>query len=227
MQVENGEVTLSGEVENLKARTAAEEDVRDIVGVWRVGNYIKVRPKNQFTDSGILRELQSALGRDPLLEGARIEASVINHAAYLSGEVESGMQRAEANDAASRTRGLSVIRNFIKVVPTSTVYLYDWPYYDFDDDDYNYYSQPPFRMTAKYGPSPYPSDSEIKTRIEKALTWSPYILSGDIQVTVSGGVATLTGSVNTWIGWGEAYKAARQNAAAVVNQIAVRRHPWS
>jgi osmotically-inducible protein OsmY len=86
---------------------------------------------------------------------------------------------------------------------------YDWPYYN-------------GRLTTgfrDFGPQPYLSDAQIKKKIEDRFFWSPFVDRDDIKVTVNGGVATLTGTVGTWIGWGEADKDAHQSGAtAVLNQ---------
>lgn len=224
--VSGGIVTLSGAVGNLNAKAAAEEDARDIVGVWRIGNYLKIRSKDDLADAEMEKQLRAALARDPLLEGATIEARVINHVAYLSGEVESGVQRAEAQTVASRVKCVLLIRNRVKIEPSYTVYYYNWPNYDFDENDQSDYNLPPYAIAAQFGPQPYPSDDEIKGRIESALAWCPFVDTNNIQISVSGGVGTLTGTVDTWIGWGEASKDARQNAAYVINQIEVRKHTW-
>ena len=42
--VEDGVVTLGGSVGNLKAKTAAAQDAKNVVGVARVENHLKVRP---------------------------------------------------------------------------------------------------------------------------------------------------------------------------------------
>ena len=53
------------------------------------------------------------------------------------------------------------------------------------------------------------------------------IRSKGIKVAVDGGVATLTGTVGTWIGWGEADKAARRSGAtAVLNRVKVKEGTW-
>ena len=53
--------------------------------------------------------------------------------------------------------------------------------------------------------------------------WSPFVDRDDIEVTVHGGVATLTGTVGTWIGYGEADKDARKSGAGdVINRIEVK-----
>jgi len=46
------------------------------------------------------------------------------------------------------------------------------------------------------------TDHGITAAVERGLV-SPFVHSKDIKVAVDGGVATLTGTVGTWIGWGE------------------------
>jgi osmotically-inducible protein OsmY len=60
--VEDGGVILGGNVGNLKAKTSAEEDAKDIVGVWRVDNLLKVKAKEQPTDAQMEAQLKAALG---------------------------------------------------------------------------------------------------------------------------------------------------------------------
>ena len=59
--VEDGVVILGGSVGNLKAKTAAAQDAKDIVGVWRVDNLLKVRPKERPTDAEMQKQLKAAL----------------------------------------------------------------------------------------------------------------------------------------------------------------------
>ena len=98
--VEDGVVILGGEVGNLKARTAAEQDAMNILGVWRVDNLLKVRPKEWPSDAEMQKQLRAALAWDPLLDSSTIDAAVINRVAYLSGGVDSNFQKAEAQDVA-------------------------------------------------------------------------------------------------------------------------------
>jgi len=44
VNVEEGVVVLSGNVGNLKAKTSAEQDVENIVGVTGLDSLLKVRP---------------------------------------------------------------------------------------------------------------------------------------------------------------------------------------
>ena len=219
--VENGGVILGGTVGNLKAKTAAEQDAKNIVGVWRVENLLKVRPKGQRTDAEMEKQMKTALSWDLLLDSSTINVAVIRRAAYLSGAVESTSQKAEAQDVASRIKGVVEVRNHLKVEPEFSVSYYDWPYYSY----YNwpYYNRWPHYGYETFGPAPYLSDERIKKNIEDAFFWSPFVDRDDIEVTVHGGVATLTGTVGTWIGYGEADKDARKSGAGdVINRIEVK-----
>jgi osmotically-inducible protein OsmY len=216
VNVEDGVVILGGEVGNSKAKTAADQDAMGIVGVWRVDNLLKVRLKEWPSDAEIQKQLKAALAWDPLLDSSTIDAAVINRVAYLSGGVDSNFQKAEAQDVASRIKGVAEIRNHLKVEPDFSIVYYDWPYYSY------YYDQPPY-FVSEIGPQPNLSDEQIKKNIEDAFFWSPFVHSDDITVTVDGGVATLTGTVGTWIGYGEADNDAHKSGASVVlNRLKVK-----
>jgi len=171
------------------------------------------------------KHLKAALAWDPSLDSSDIDVAVINHIAYLSGGVESSFQKAEAQDVASRTTGVLEIRNHLKIQPDYSVsedYYSDYDYgyyygdYGFYGWPYGYYNQSPDYISEISGPQPYKTDARIKKSIEDYFFWSPFVDSDDIKVTVNGGVATLTGTVGTWIGWGEAEKDAHKGGASFV-----------
>ena len=205
--VENGEVRLSGVIGNLKGKLSAEQDAKNVVGVWLVDNFLKIRPTERPADAEIRTQLINALFWDALLDGDSIGASVSNRVAELSGSVGSSLEKAEAEDVASRTKGVLLVRNHLKVEPEVSVSYYNLPYYS----DYNWIS-----------PLPHLSDEQIKANIENGLFWRPYVNLDDIKVTVDGGVATLTGSVGTWVGWSEINNVAYGSGAfGVVNRVKV------
>ena len=214
--VEDGVARLSGTVGNLKAKAAAGQDARDTVGVVLVDNFLKVRPQ---INTDIEKNLRAALLWNPVLEGSQIEVAVINHAAYLSGAVDSVHQKDEAQDVAARTKGVVEVRNHLKVEPEFAISHYDWPYYDY------YYG--PYYEFEYFGPQPIKSDEQIKKDITKAFFWSPFVDRDDITVTVHNGVATLTGKVNGWIAYGEAQRDAHKGGAADVrNRLQVKKGAW-
>ena len=123
-----------------------------------------------------------------------------------------------------------MVRNHLKLEPEFAITYYDPPYYSYYDwpyYDWPYYNRPHYSVET-FGPQPFLTDEQIKKKIEHAFFWSPFVDSDDITVTVHGGVATLTGTVGTWIGWGEANKDAHKSGAAdVINQVTVKKGAWS
>jgi osmotically-inducible protein OsmY len=66
-----------------------------------------------------------------LLKSHTIDVAVINRVAYLSGAVNSNLQKAEAQDVASRIKGVLSVRNHLKVDPEFN--YHDWPYYQYNE----------------------------------------------------------------------------------------------
>jgi osmotically-inducible protein OsmY len=231
--VEGGVVILGGAVGNLKAKTAAEQDARNVVGVWQIDNLLKVRQKGRTTDAEMEKQLKAALLWDPLLNRSTIDVAIINRIAYLSGAEDSAYQKAEAQDVASRIKGVLLVRNRLKVEPEYSITYNDWPYSAYDggtlySDGGILFTRGPSVISETFGPQPYLTDEQIKTKTEHAFFWSPFVDREDITVTVHGGVATLTGTVGTWIGWGEADQDARKSGAAyVINRVEVKKGSWS
>jgi len=192
VEVKEGVVTLSGTVANLKAKKAAEEDAKNTTGVWRVKNYLRVRPVSQPTDDEIERGVKNALLADPYVDRYEIGVSVVNGKVYLNGMVDSAFERLRAEEVASGQEGVvEVVNNMI---------LHD-------------------RKTWK-------TDWEIKEDIESQLWWSPFVDSDQITVAVEDGVATLTGTVNSWQERGAATDNAYQGGAKEVrNHLKVKYGP--
>jgi osmotically-inducible protein OsmY len=206
--VEDGIVILEGAVGYEKARTAAQQDARYIVGVESVDNELTVRPEMTLpADADAQKALKAALDWDPTLDGTHIKVAVVNHVAYLSGTVEYPGQEAEAWDVAGRTKGVILVRNHLTYGPEMGYFYYNPPYYDFE----------------AFGPPPLKSNAQLKHDIERSFFWSPFVHRDDIKVTVDNGVVTLTGTVGSWIGYGEADRDARKSGAvAVINRLTVR-----
>jgi osmotically-inducible protein OsmY len=223
--VEAGLVRLSGVVGNLKAKTSAEQDAKDIVSVWLVENFLKVRPKGQPSDADMKKQLTAALFWDPLLDGYAIDVAVTNHIVRLSGSVGSISQKAEAQDVASRTKGVLFVHNHIKIEPEFSITYSDWP--ESYAYDWPHFYHLPFDGTELFQSQPYLSDEQIRKKIEDKFFWSPFVDRDDIKVTVDYGVATLTGTVGTRIGWSEANNDAEKSGAIeVLNHVTIKKEGW-
>ncbi|MCF7837628.1 MAG: BON domain-containing protein [Candidatus Marinimicrobia bacterium] len=207
-----GYVTLRGTVDNLRAKRAAAQDARNVVGVWSINNKLKVRPGTP-SDRRIEVNLKNALARDPSVERYQIDVSVVDGEVYLAGAVDSTFEKAVADNVAARQLGVEVVHNFLTVNnPNFTVqdpytdewYLYDYDWYVTTD-----------RTTTK-------SDWEIEVDIKAELFWSPFVDSEEVTVSVDNAVVTLTGTVDTWAERQAATENAIEGGAvAVDNELAV------
>jgi osmotically-inducible protein OsmY len=224
VSVESGIVILGGTVGNLKAKASAEQDVKNTVGVLGIENLLKVRPKGESTDAEMTEQLKAVLLWNPLLDSSAIDVRVIDHVVHLSGTVASSLQRAEAQEVASRTKGVFSVLNHLKLEPEFSVSYYTWPNHlghGWANSDKSPY------VSEVFGPQAFLSDEQIKRNIEDAFFWSPFVRRGDIKVAVDGGVATLTGTVGNWIGLAEADKDAHDSGAtAVFNRVKVKKGSW-
>lgn len=215
VDVDNGFVTLRGTVDNLKARRAAAQDARQTVGVASVTNRLKVRPVVTVTDEEIAADVRNALAWDPDVNRFDITVSVINGTVYLAGTVDSYFEKGQADDIASRINGATEVVNNLEVQNFESMVVYDpyvYDYYPYTNDWYDY--QPYYTFT---------SDVEIEDDINDELWWSPFVDADEVTVAVANGVATLTGTVDTW----SEYEAATENAYEggatwVYNNLAVQ-----
>jgi osmotically-inducible protein OsmY len=217
VSAEDGEIILRGNVGTMKARKSAEQDALNTVGVESVENLLKVRPKERLSDVDIAANLKAALFADPHLGDYSIAVAVVNHVAFLTGTVDSRFQKDEAQDVASRTKGVTMIYNRLKIQPE----------FSLSYGQYQDYNPSPHVITEIYDETPLLSDDRIRINIENGLSWCPDLGWGQISVKVSSGVATLTGTVRKWIARNEADKVAHSSGASlVINHIDVEKGAW-
>jgi osmotically-inducible protein OsmY len=112
--VVDGEVTLAGKVDNLRAKKAAGEDSRNAMGVWRVKNYIKVRP-TKITGDAVMEELiEDEWNVDPVVDANDLDVSVFDGQAVISGVADHYLEKVEAEDLAAGVYGVvHVVNNII------------------------------------------------------------------------------------------------------------------
>jgi osmotically-inducible protein OsmY len=113
--VNNGWVTLEGEVEWQYQRQTAENAVRRIKGVKGVSNTILLRPHVEPTE--IKRKIQEALRRSAEVDANRIEVEANGGEVILKGTVRSWSERAEAERAAWAAPGVTKVDDRIVVSP--------------------------------------------------------------------------------------------------------------
>jgi osmotically-inducible protein OsmY len=217
VMVQNGKATLTGNVNNLKAKRQAGQDARNTVGVWRVKNYIKVRGENGMpTDSSLAERVRNALERNPYVDADEVKVSAMSGTVYLVGEVDTVFERGQADDVVSGLYGVTQVKNNLIVDSgwlSYNPYVDDWRFYDYD-----WFSHSEERGTLY--------DWEIAEEIRDELWWSPFVDRDDVNVTVKNGVATLTGSVQSFSEYQAAAENAREGGAwSVVNELEVTPSP--
>ncbi len=217
--VDEGVVTLSGTVDNLRARQSAAGDARNTVGVWRVVNRIKVRP-GQYQDDRIAARVARALGHDPYLDREAIQVAVNHGVVSLSGPVDTYFEKIQAGDVAAGTFGVVSVDNDLAVTDVHAAPTHD-PYVDerWYVHEAEWEAYPALEATVR-------SDWEIAEDIRSQLFWSPILDEERIEVMVDDGVATLTGAVDTWNQHSAATDNAYQGGAILVdNDLTVTHGP--
>ena len=213
IDVTNGIVTLTGVVDNIKAKNAAEQDAKNTVGVFSVRNYLKVRPAKPLPDDTLAQNVKQALLRDPIVDSFQIDVKAGNGTVTLEGKVDSFYEKSQAEDVANRINGVVLVNNNLDVRNTwTTYYNMRWdPYYHY----HPYY-------TGSATDWAYRSDREIKNDIADELFWSPFVDEDEVQVAVDNRIATLTGTVDTWNEYFAAAENAREGGATgVINKLNV------
>jgi osmotically-inducible protein OsmY len=115
VHVQDGVVTLSGEVDWGYQKYAVEEAVHYLMGVVWLINQITVKPTVKPLD--VKAKIESAFQRNALLDSRRIKIETRGSKVILSGSVRSWGERAEAQWAAWAAPGVSEVENDIKISP--------------------------------------------------------------------------------------------------------------
>ena len=115
VHVQDGVVTLSGEVDWGYQKFAAEEAVRSLMGVVWLNNQITVKPAVEPQD--VKDKIISAFQRNALLDSRRIKIETRGGKVILSGSVRSWGERAEAQWVAWAAPGVSDVENNIIISP--------------------------------------------------------------------------------------------------------------
>jgi osmotically-inducible protein OsmY len=111
--VNDGWVTLEGEVEWQYQQQTAETAVRSLQGVKGITNLIKIRPRAQPQD--IKRKIQEAFRRNADVAANQIIIEADGSEVVLKGKVRSWAEREEAERVAWRAPGVTKVEDHIVV----------------------------------------------------------------------------------------------------------------
>ncbi len=113
VKVENGWVTLEGELSWNYQKTAAKDAVSKLMGVTGVSNKITI--KADSSDSIEKDDIESALRRNWSLDDEDINVKVSDHKVILTGIVGSWYQKEEAGRIAWKANGVWMVDNELEV----------------------------------------------------------------------------------------------------------------
>jgi osmotically-inducible protein OsmY len=114
-RVENGLVTLDGEVEHDYQRHEVERMVRQVRGVTGVLDNIKVTPP--VSPESVQAEIEEAFKREAEVDARHIQVDVTDHTARLWGHVHSIKEAAAARAAAAAAPGIATVESHLAISP--------------------------------------------------------------------------------------------------------------
>lgn len=113
VKVDNGWVTLDGELEWQYQRDAALSAVRDLVGINGVINLLKLKPV--LSASIIKNNIRKALERNADLEADKINIDASDSTVTINGKVHSWSEKSEAERAIWAIPGVTKVINHLEI----------------------------------------------------------------------------------------------------------------
>ncbi|SCG14403.1 Osmotically-inducible protein OsmY, contains BON domain [Micromonospora echinofusca] len=121
VSVDDGVVTLTGQVDAYARKWAAQRCAQRVRGVRAVADDVEVRLPGEpgRTDAEIAIAAGRALEWDSFVPAERLDVTVANGWVMLRGEVEFGWQRRTAERELRRLRGVRGVTNLVEVRPVT------------------------------------------------------------------------------------------------------------
>jgi len=115
LTVENGLVTLQGQLDWEYERQSVEKAMRPLLGVVGINNQITLKPRPVPAD--ITNRIIDALRRQALHEAKRVQIDVDGSTVTLHGQVHSWRERNAVQAAAWAAPGVQSVNNELRVTP--------------------------------------------------------------------------------------------------------------
>lgn len=109
VKVENGWVTLEGQVDWEFQRDAAKNVIKDLTGVKGITNLIMV--KASVTAKDIKQKIAAAFHRSATIDSDKVQIEIRGSKAILSGKVRSWLEKEDAENAVWRAQGITSVED--------------------------------------------------------------------------------------------------------------------
>lgn len=113
VKVENGWITLEGEVEWKFQRNTIENTVRKLLGVRGITNNIKIKPLVDAVD--VKRKINAAFQRSASFDSQKVNLEVDGRAVILTGKVRSYAEKKDAEKAVWNAPGVNRVENKLEI----------------------------------------------------------------------------------------------------------------
>lgn len=113
IKVEDGVITLEGEVEQNYQRVAAKNAIQNLSGVRGVFNFIKLKKTAQPED--LKKKIRNSFERNALIDANHIKVEVNHNRVILSGDVQSWAEKKQAERVAWSFPGVTEVENKIEI----------------------------------------------------------------------------------------------------------------
>lgn len=113
VKVEDGVVTLEGEVTWDYQRTSAKKAIENLAGVRKIISFISLKPS--VTAANVKDKILAAFYRSATIDADNVTIQVIGNKAVLTGKVRSYAEREDAEHAAWSAPGINQVENLLKI----------------------------------------------------------------------------------------------------------------
>jgi len=113
INVQDGWVTLEGEVDWQYQKEAAQSAVRKLAGVVGINNMLILKPKE--TPENIKERIEAAFARNAALDSRKLRVTVEGKTVKLEGHVHQWLERKAAENAAWSIPGVTHVENYILI----------------------------------------------------------------------------------------------------------------
>ncbi len=120
IKVEEGIVTLEGNVEWNFQRKAAKEAIENLTGIRMIKNLIVIKPSANPAD--IKKKISAAFQRSATVDSEKVSVDVFGGKVILRGKVQSLKEREEAEDAAWLAPGVNYVDNQLEISEEELVF---------------------------------------------------------------------------------------------------------